>query len=94
MFVFSVGGGNREKKISENLVRILEYAKEKNAKILGVVGKDGGYTKEVGDAVVVIPVVDNELITPLTEAFQALIWHLLIAHPKLQINPMKWESTK
>ena len=94
VFVFSVGGGNREKRISENLVRILSYAKEVNAKVLGVVGKDGGYTKEVGDAVVVIPVVDNELITPLTEAFQALVWHLLIAHPKLQINPMKWESVK
>ena len=94
VFVFSVGGGNEEKNISTNLVKLVKYAKEVNAKVLGIVGKDGGFTKKVGDAVVVVPTVDNGLITPLTEGFQAMIWHLLIAHPKLQINAMKWESTK
>ena len=94
VFVFSVGGGNEEKKISENLVKIVRYAKKLNAKVVGIVGKDGGYTKQVGDAVVVIPVVDEKLITPLTEGFQAMIWHLLIAHPRLQVNAMKWESIK
>lgn len=94
VLVFSVGGGNFEKNISPNIVRALEYAQQVNSKITGIVGKDGGYTKQIGNAVVVIPVVNNSRITPHTEGFQALIWHLLVSHPKLQLNPTKWESTK
>lgn len=94
IFVFSVGGGDFEKNISPNIVRALEYVKGLGVKIVGVVGKDGGYTKEVGDTVVVIPVVNDSRITPHTEGFQALIWHLLVSHPRLQINPTKWESAK
>lgn len=94
IFVFSVGGGNLEKNISANLVKVVQEAKRIGAKVVGVVGKDGGYTKEVGDAVIVVPTVSSERITPHTEGFQAVIWHLLISHPKVQINPTKWESTK
>jgi D-sedoheptulose 7-phosphate isomerase len=94
VFVFSVGGGNEEKKISSNLVYVVKYAKELGAKVVGVVGRDGGYTKQEGDAVVVIPTINTEHVTPLTEGFQALIWHLLVSHPKLQLNPTKWESTR
>ena len=94
ILVFSVGGGNEEKNISMNIVNLIKYAKEVGAKIVGIVGKDGGFTKKIGDAVVVIPVIDENLITPLTEGFQALVWHLLVSHPLLQINPTKWESTK
>jgi len=94
IFVFSVGGGNAEKNISNNLVNAIKFAKDNKAKIVGIVGKDGGFTKKLGDAVVVIPVINSNHITPLTEGFQAVIWHLLVSHPKLQINPTKWESTK
>ncbi len=94
ILVFSVGGGNEEKNISTNLVNVVRYAKEIGAKITGIVGKDGGYTKLIGDSIIVIPVVSSNHITPLTEGFQAVIWHLLVSHPKLQINPAKWESTK
>ena len=94
VFVFSVGGGNEEKNISANLVQVVKYAKENGAKVVGVVGKDGGYTKKVGDAVVIIPTISSDRITPHTEGFQAVIWHLLVSHPKLQINSAKWESTK
>jgi len=94
VFVFSVGGGNEEKNISTNLVQVVRYAKEINAKVVGIVGKDGGYTKKAGDAVVVLPTINSAHITPLTEGFQAVVWHLLVSHPGLQINPTKWESTK
>jgi len=94
IFVFSVGGGDFAKNISPNIVRALEYAKGLGSKVVGVVGKDGGYTKQIGDAVVVIPVVNSSRITPHTEGFQAIVWHLLVSHPRLQINPTKWESTK
>jgi len=94
VFVFSVGGGNAEKNISPNLVRVVEYAKQICAKVVGVVGKDGGYTNQVGDAVLLIPVINSKHITPHTEGFQALIWHLIVSHPDLQMNPAKWESTK
>ena len=94
VFVFSVGGGNLEKNISENLVKVVQEAKRIGAKVLGVVGKDGGYTKQTGDAVLLIPTINNDRITPHAEGFQAVIWHLLISHPKLQVNPTKWESTK
>jgi D-sedoheptulose 7-phosphate isomerase len=94
IFIFSVGGGNKEKNISVNLIHAIDYAKEKGCKIVGVVGKDGGYTAKIADYCVIIPVVNKETITPHTEAFQGLIWHLIVSHPKIQINAMKWESTK
>jgi D-sedoheptulose 7-phosphate isomerase len=94
VFVFSVGGGNLEKNISPNLVRALDYAKDRGAKILGVVGRDGGYTAKVGDAVCIIPTVNPEAVTPHTEAFQAVVWHLLVTHPKLKANQTKWEGTR
>jgi len=94
VFVFSVGGGNREKSISVNLVQCMEYAKELGSKIFGVVGKDGGYANLSSSLVSVIPTIDDSLITPHTEAFQAVVWHLLVSHPKLLQNEMKWESTK
>ncbi len=94
LFVFSVGGGSEEKNISANLVRAVKYAKEVGAKVVGVVGKDGGFTKKQGDAVVVIPTVNDSHITAITEGFQAVVWHLLVSHPKLQVNPTKWESTR
>jgi len=94
IFVFSVGGGNDEKKISTNIVKVVQYAREIGASVVGVVGKDGGYTKAMGDAVAVVPTINPAHITPLTEGFQAVIWHLLVSHPKLQVNATKWESTK
>ena len=84
VFIFSVGGGNLEKNISPNLVSALKYAKQVGAKITGVVGRDGGYTAQVADACVIIPTVNPENITPHSEAFQAVIWHLLVSHPKLK----------
>ena len=92
VFIFSVGGGNLEKNISPNLVNALKYAKQVGAKITGVVGRDGGYTAKVADACVIIPTVNHENITPHSEAFQALIWHFLVSHPKLKENQTKWES--
>lgn len=92
VFIFSVGGGNLEKNISPNLVNALKYAKQVGAKITGVVGRDGGYTAKVADAYVIIPTVNPENITPHSEAFQAVIWHLLVSHPKLKENQTKWES--
>ncbi len=94
VFVFSVGGGNVEKKISNNLVQALKYAKDKGAKIIGVVGRDGGYTARVADAALIVPVVSPQTITAHSEAFQALIWHLIVSHPLLKANNMKWESVK
>jgi D-sedoheptulose 7-phosphate isomerase len=93
VFIFSVGGGNLEKNISPNLVNAMKYAQSVGAKITGVVGKDGGYTSKVADACVIIPVVNTETITPHSEAFQAVIWHLLVSHPLLKQNQTKWEST-
>jgi len=94
VFVFSVGGGNAEKNISNNLVQALKYAKESGAKIIGIVGRDGGYTASVADAAVIIPVMNAETVTPHTEAFQAVIWHMIVSHPLLKSNEMKWESVK
>ena len=94
LFVFSVGGGNKEKNISVNLVQCVEYANEIGAVTMGVVGKDGGYSKQSSELVVVIPTIDDSLITPHTEAFQAVVWHLLVSHPLLLQNEMKWESEK
>jgi len=90
--VFSVGGGNLEKNISPNLVTALQYAKTVGAKIAGVVGRDGGYTAQVADACVIIPTVNPETVTPHSEAFQAVVWHLLVSHPKLKVNQTKWEA--
>jgi D-sedoheptulose 7-phosphate isomerase len=94
VFVFSVGGGDLEKNVSPNLVRALELAKRVGAKIVGVVGRDGGYTAKVADACVVVPVVNAGTITPHTEAFHAVVWHLIVTHPDLKANEMKWESTR
>jgi D-sedoheptulose 7-phosphate isomerase len=93
VFVFSVGGGNVERNISANLVRALQYAKQVGADICGVVGRDGGYTAQVADACIVVPVINPETITPHTESFQAVLWHLLVSHPALRTAAMKWEST-
>jgi D-sedoheptulose 7-phosphate isomerase len=94
ILVFSVGGGSAEKSISMNLVNAIKYAKQVGATVVGIVGKDGGYTAAVADACVVIPPVDNQLVTPLTEGFQSVIWHMLVSHPRLQVNAAKWESMK
>ena len=94
VLVFSVGGGNLDKNVSVNILRSLEFAKEVGACICGVVDRDGGYTAQVADACVVIPVINADTVTPHTESFQAVIWHLLVSHPDLQKNEMKWESIK
>lgn len=90
VFVMSVGGGNRERNVSVNLVRALDVAKERGAAIFGIVGRDGGHTKLVGSNVVVVPTVDDKLITPHTEAFHAVVWHCLVSHPALQRQATKW----
>jgi len=92
VLVFSVGGGNREKNVSTNLVRAMDLAKEIGAKVFSIVGKDGGYAKQISDACVVIPVISSERITPHTEGFCAVIWHLLVSHPCLKASQTKWES--
>lgn len=92
VFVFSVGGGDAERGISGNIVQALQLAQQVGATVSGVVGRDGGYTAQVADACVVIPVVNDENITPHTESFQALLWHFLVSHPRLRAAEMKWES--
>jgi len=94
ILVFSVGGGNLEKNISVNILKSLELAKKLGTRICGIVGRDGGYTAQVADACVVIPPINPETVTPHTESFQAVIWHLLVSHPDLQKYEMKWESVK
>jgi D-sedoheptulose 7-phosphate isomerase len=94
IFIFSVGGGNLEKNVSVNLVRALEYAKQIGSKVLGIIGRDGGYTAKVADACVIVPTINGNTVTPHTEAFQAVIWHLVVSHPRLLVNEMKWESIK
>lgn len=94
IFVFSVGGGNAEKNISANIVAALKYAKEVGSKIFGIVGRDGGYTAKVAEACVVVPIVNPETVTPHTEAFQAVVWHLIVSHPAMKACEMKWESVK
>jgi D-sedoheptulose 7-phosphate isomerase len=93
LFIFSVGGGNIEKNISPNLVEALKYAKLLGSKVIGVVGRDGGYAAQVADACVIVPTVNVDNVTPHSEAFQAVVWHLLVSHPKLKANQTKWEST-
>ena len=90
IFVFSVGGGNVEKNVSPNIVAALKEAKERGMKVFGVVGRDGGYTKKVGDCVVVVPTIEASRVTPHTEAFQAVVWHCLVSHPVLQQIATKW----
>lgn len=94
IFVFSVGGGNLEKNISVNLVKALEFARERGAKILGIVGRDGGYTAKCADACVIVPTISPGSVTAHAEAFQAVVWHLLVSHPDLKSCEMKWESVK
>jgi D-sedoheptulose 7-phosphate isomerase len=94
LLILSVGGGNLEKNVSPNLVAALQLAKERGASVLGIVGRDGGYTATVADVVIVIPTVNPNNITPHSEAFQAVVWHLFVSHPKLKIAQTKWESTK
>ena len=90
LFIFSVGGGNLERNVSPNLVMGLKFAKEVGATVIGIVGRDGGYTATVADACVIIPTVDPDHVTPQSEAFQAIVWHLFVTHPKLKLNPTKW----
>jgi D-sedoheptulose 7-phosphate isomerase len=92
VFVFSVGGGDLEKNISANIVQALQLAQRVGARIVGIVGRDGGYTAKVADAAVVIPTVSADTVTPHTEAFQAVVWHLIVSHPALKRHEMKWES--
>jgi D-sedoheptulose 7-phosphate isomerase len=94
LLIFSVGGGSKEKNVSMNLVRALEYGKTVGAKIFGIVGKDGGYTAEVADSCVIIPTASPDRITPHTEGLCAVVWHLLVSHPALKRAATKWESTK
>jgi len=94
ILVFSVGGGNLEKNVSPNLVAALKYAQNVGARITGIVGRDGGFTAQVADACVIIPTINSESVTPHTEAFQAVVWHLLVSHPILKQSQTKWESVR
>jgi D-sedoheptulose 7-phosphate isomerase len=94
LLILSVGGGSVEKNISPNLVAALQLAKERGASVLGIVGRDGGYTAQVADATILIPTVNPDNTTPHAEAFQAVVWHLFVSHPKLKVAQTKWESTK
>ena len=94
ILIFSVGGGNLEKNVSPNLVSAIQYAREVGAKICGVVGRDGGHTAQIADACVVVPTVNSAHVTPHTEAFQGVVWHLLVSHPRLKYAETKWESVK
>ncbi|MEK7654179.1 MAG: SIS domain-containing protein [Patescibacteria group bacterium] len=94
VMVLSVGGGNAEKNVSMNIVESLKLAKSVGAKVVGIVGRDGGYTKQVADACVVVPTVNSETVTPHSEAFQAVVWHLIVSHPKFRVNEGKWETVQ
>jgi D-sedoheptulose 7-phosphate isomerase len=94
VFVLSVGGGSLEKNVSSNLVHALQYAKSVGATVVAIIGRDGGYTARVADACVIIPTVNPATVTPHTEAFQAVVWHLLVSHPRLKMAPTKWESLR
>jgi len=94
VLIFSVGGGNKEKNVSVNLIQALDYAKKVGAKTAGIVGRDGGYTKKVADICVLIPTVNKYLVTPFVESFQAMIWHFFAFHPNLNIKEGKWESIR
>ena len=90
LLILSVGGGNLEKGVSVNLIQAIDLARERKAKVFGIVGRDGGHTKQAGDVVVVIPPVSEKNVTPHSEAFQAVVWHCLVSHPSLQMEPTKW----
>ena len=92
LLIFSVGGGDPQRNVSMNLVKAMEYARTVGAKITGIVGRDGGYTAKVADACVIVPVISPETVTAHSEAFQAVVWHLFVSDPRLQVAPMKWES--
>jgi D-sedoheptulose 7-phosphate isomerase len=92
LFILSVGGGNLEKNVSPNLVAAMQLAKQVGARIIGIIGKDGGYTAKVADACVIVPTVNPNNVTPHSEAFQAVVWHLFVSHPDLKVNQTKWES--
>jgi D-sedoheptulose 7-phosphate isomerase len=94
VLIFSVGGGDLARNISPNLVRALEHAKQVGTPVCGIVGRDGGFTAQVADACVIVPTIRPETVTPHAEAFQAVVWHLLVSHPSLQTAPTKWESTR
>ena len=94
VFVFSVGGGSLEQNISPNIVHAVRFAREVGATVVGVVGRDGGYTATVADACVIVPTVNVNSVTPHTEAFQAVIWHLLVSHPALKVNATRWEAVR
>jgi D-sedoheptulose 7-phosphate isomerase len=94
VFVFSVGGGNSEKNISKNIVKALDYAKSVGSSICGIVGRDGGYTAKMADACIIVPTVNSGTLTPHTESFQAVLWHLLVSHPEIAAHEMKWESIR
>ena len=91
IFIMSVGGGNLKKNVSVNLINAIKFSKKKSAKVLGIVGRDGGYTKKVGDYVILIPTIDKKLVTPHCESFHSIVWHCLVSHPLLQIRKMKWQ---
>ena len=93
LLVLSVGGGNLEKNVSPNLVRAIQLAKEVGAAVTGIVGRDGGYTAKMADAAVIVPTVNPDHVTPHSEAFQAVVWHLFVSHPRLKVNQTKWETT-
>ena len=90
IFIMSVGGGNKQKNVSVNLIEAIEFSKKRGAKVLGIVGRDGGHTKKFGDLVILIPTVDNSLVSPYCESFQSLVWHCLVSHPLLLTKKMKW----
>ena len=94
LLIFSVGGGNLEKNVSPNLVSAIQLAKKVGASVVGIVGRDGGYTAREATACVIVPTVNPTHVTPHSEAFQAVVWHLLVSHPKLKVTQTKWESTK
>jgi len=94
LLILSVGGGNLEKNVSPNLVLALQFAKQVGARVIGIVGKDGGFTAKVADACVIVPTVNPNNVTPHSEAFQAVVWHLFVSHPDLKVNQTKWESTR
>jgi D-sedoheptulose 7-phosphate isomerase len=94
LLIFSVGGGNLEKNVSPNLVGAIQLAKQCGAAIVGIVGRDGGYTAKEASACVIVPTVNPEHVTPISEAFQGVVWHLIVTHPKLKVGKTKWESTK
>ncbi len=94
LFVLSVGGGNLDKAVSVNIVRSVQLARKVGASVVGIVGRDGGYTAQVADQTILIPTLSSDTVTPHAEAFQAVVWHLIVSHPKLKQNEMKWESTR